>query len=299
MDICIKFTKTINRELIPINALTRSLISYRAINSYFTSLNKIPSILEIGAGSGYLGLFCGLSGWQYSSVDVTKSLVCYQNSLWNFAGLKVKFAETGVTYSDLEFMQIPWWVWTNTKNSLPERKMVVANHVIQEMTPFSLSFTLKRSKELGAEYILAEGLGYNAHKNNLNIIALNTELIHNTSLDNNYQKVWIWKITNNKAKTSTDFNSVESSSGFRLNKQHLISVLLKYRFSHKLYRKINSLKARKARKINTRELLYKSMLKPKLIFDNDSVISFVKSKKVPFITDDEIAMKWANHHGHI
>lgn len=77
VDICMKFTKTIGKELIPINALTRSLISYRAINSYYTSLNKAPSVLEIGAGSGYLGLLCGISGWWYSSLDVTKSLITY------------------------------------------------------------------------------------------------------------------------------------------------------------------------------------------------------------------------------
>lgn len=150
LNICIKFTKSLNKELIPRNALSRSLISYRAINSFSKNLNTIPSVLEIGPGSGYLGLLCGISGWRYSAIDVSKSLVTYQNSLWNFAGFKVKFAEVGFTYSDSDFLQIPWWVWCKPVLPLPEREILVANHVIQEMTPLSLSHTIKRSKNLGA-----------------------------------------------------------------------------------------------------------------------------------------------------
>lgn len=62
-------------------ALTRSFISYRAISSFYKSLNKVPSVLEIGPGSGYLGLLCGIFGWRYSSFDNTKSLTVYQDAL--------------------------------------------------------------------------------------------------------------------------------------------------------------------------------------------------------------------------
>ena len=297
VDICMKFTKTIGKELIPINALTRSLISYRAIKSYFTSLNKAPSVLEIGAGSGYLGLLCGISGWWYSSLDVSKSLVTYQNTLWNFAGFKVKFAEVGVTYSDSNFLQIPWWVWCNTESPLPNREIVVANHVIQEMAPLSLSFTIRRSRDLSAKYITAEGLGDDAYKNNLNIINRNTVLIHNGVLKHNYQKVWLWKIKNEEAKVSVGTNSIHFIS--KSKKQFLINILLNYKFSAKLYRKINQIKARKLSSRKTSQLLNKALIHPSLIFNSNTLNDFLISKKVPLMNNDELIMRWANHTGHI
>jgi hypothetical protein len=296
LSICIKFTKSINKELIPRNALSRSLISYRAINSFSKNLNTVPSVLEIGSGSGYLGLLCGISGWRYSSVDVSKSLVTYQNALWNFAGFKVKFAEAGVAYPDSDFLQIPWWVWCNPDHSLPEREILVANHVIQEMTPLSLSHTIKRSKNLGAKYITAEGLGYGTYKNNLNIIDRNTDLIHHDEKNINYQKVWFWKINNVK-------NSLTESNQFYSNvkskKRVLIKKLQQWPFFEYLFRKIYYLKARKHLRARGAQLLNKVMVQPHLTIERSLLDDLIRSKGVSFITEDELAMKWAEHPGHL
>jgi hypothetical protein len=299
VDICARFTKSINKELIPINALTRSLISYRAINDYCQSLNKVPSVLEIGPGSGYLGLLCGISGWRYSSLDVTKSLICYQNSLWNFADFKVKFAETGLKYLDSDFIQIPWWVWADIENSLPQREIIVANHVIQEMTPFSLSFSIKRAKELGAKYLTAESLGFANFENNLNIIFKNTDLIHNSPINNRYQSVWFWKLKDSNSTLLVDVNSLEAKTASQKTKRCLINVILKYKFSREIYRSINRLKSKKIFRNNTRELLDKSLLMPNVVFHKADIVDFIKSKKVPFLSDDELVIRWANHSGHI
>jgi len=299
VDICARFTKSINKELIPINALTRSLISYRAIKDFYQSLNKIPSVLEIGPGSGYLGLLCGISGWRYSSVDVTKSLVCYQNSLWSYAGFKVKFAEYGINYQDSDFLQIPWWVWADLKISLPEREIVAANHIIQEMTPFSLSFSIKRSKEIGAQYITAEGLGHANYINNLNIIIKNTDLIHNNPINNRYQSVWFWKLKDHVTTIPVDFDLPLVKTAFQKIKQYLINFILKYKFIRKLYGNINRLKSQKVFRDNTREIQDKSLRQPNVVFNYTDIIDFIQSKKVPFVSDDELAMKWANHKGHI
>lgn len=78
------------------------------------------------------------------------------------------------------------------------------------MSPISLSHTIKRSKNLGAKYITAEGLGYGTCKNNLNIIDHNTHPIHNNAKDLNYQKVWFWKIINDK-KTLPDSDQFRSN----------------------------------------------------------------------------------------
>jgi len=296
IDICIKFTKTINKELIPRNALTRSLISYRAIKSFSKNINTAPSVLEIGSGSGYLGLLCGISGWRYASFDVSKSLVTYQNTLWNFAGFKVKFAEVSDISSDSEFLQIPWWVWGNPAISLPEREILVANHVIQEMTPLSLSYTIKRSKDLGAKYITAEGLGYGTYKDNLNIIDRNTDLIHHNLENKKYQRVYIWKFVNDK---KTLDNSDYFYSKVKSKTWGLIKKLQQYQFLKYLLRKIYNLKRKITNGKKRRQLLNEAMLNPNLTIDHSLLDDLIKSKGVSFMTEDELAMKWADHSGHL
>ncbi len=299
VDICINFTTSIHKGLVPINSLTRSLISFRAIKSYYTSLNEEPSVLEIGSGSGYLGLLCGISGWQYSSLDVTKSLITYQNALWNFAGFKVKFAEIGVTYPDSDFLQIPWWVWAEAKNTLPKRKIVVANHVIQEMTPLSLSFTMKKSLNLGAEYAMAEGLGYGTYKNNLSIVNRNTDLIHNVSTRSNYQKVWVWKIKNNQHKVTDFFESANAFPNSNKGKILLIKAIEKYKFSNLLRIKLNNLRRKRANAKKNKQITAESLIHPKITVGIDVINSYIRSKGVSFITMDEETMRWANHNSHI
>jgi len=297
VDICIKFTKTMNKESIPLMALTRSFLSYRAINSFYKSLNKIPSVLEIGPGSGYLGLLCGISGWRYSSFDNTKSLTVYQNALWNFAGLKVKFAEEKVYYSDSDFLQIPWWVWCDRESIVPKREFIVANHVIQEMSPLALKFTIKRIKNLSAEYISAESLGAPTFVNNHNIINENTVLVHNTQQDNskkenNYIRVWIWKIINGGVKVPNDFDltySIQKSKTTNINK-----IIRKLNFLRKIYRKIVK-ESNRFFNLKGQELLNESMLHPKITVDANALRNYLVSKAVPLITDDESIARWCGH----
>jgi len=296
VDICIKFTKTMNKESIPLMALTRSFLSYRAINSFYKSLNKIPSVLEIGPGSGYLGLLCGISGWRYSSFDNTKSLTVYQNALWNFAGLKVKFAEEKVYYSDSDFLQIPWWVWCDRESIVPKREFIVANHVILEMSPLALNFTIKRIKNLSAEYICAESLGAPTFVDNHNIINENTVLVHNTQQDNskkenNYIRVWIWKIINGGVKVPNDFDLTYS-----IQKSKTTNIIIrKLKFPGKIYRKIVSIKSNRFFNLKGQELLNESMLHPKITVDANALRNYLVSKAVPLITDDESIARWCGH----
>ena len=298
VDICIKFTKTINKESIPLMALTRSFLSYRAINSFYKSLNKTPSVLEIGPGSGYLGLLCGISGWRYSSFDNTKSLTVYQNALWNYAGLKVKFAEEEVHYSDSDFLQIPWWVWCERENTIPNRELIVANHVILEMSPLALNFTIERIKNLGAEYITAENLGAGTFENNINIINENTVLVHNTQQDNtkkenNYMRVWIWKIINKGVKVPNDFDLTYSI--VKSKTATIIKIIRKLRFPGKIYRKIVGRRSKKYLNSKSQELLNESMLHPKITIDANALKNYLEHKAVPLITEDELIARWCGH----
>lgn len=302
VDICIKFTKTINKESIPLMALTRSLLSYRAINSFYKSSGKIPSVLEIGPGSGYLGLLCGISGWRYSSFDNTKSLVVYQNALWNFAGLKVKFAEKngggGVNYSDSDFLQIPWWVWCDREYTIPKRELIVANHVIMEMSPLALNFTIQRIKNLGAEYITAESFGSGEFPENRGIIANNTVLVHttqqdNTRKENNYMRVWIWKIINNGVNNSNNFDLTYSI--IKSEASTIIKIIRKLRVPGKLYRKIASRRSIRSLNSKSKELLHESMLHPEITIGANALQKYLSFKARPLITEDELIARWCNH----
>lgn len=298
VDICIKFTKTIKKQSIPLMALTRSFISYRAISSFYKSLNKVPSVLEIGPGSGYLGLLCGISGWQYSSFDNTKSLTVYQNALWNFAGLKAKFAEEGVNYSDSDFLQIPWWVWCDRENTIPKRELIVANHVIFEMSPLALNFTIKRIKDLGAEYITAEGLGSKNFVSNFNIISENTKLVHharqdNTNKENNHIPVWIWKIINKGVNIPTDFDLTYFITKTKTSTINIIERKLKLPI--KLHRQILGKRYASSSKSKSQELLNESMLHPKITIDAKDLQNYLSSKAVALITEDELIARWCGH----
>lgn len=175
----------------------------------------------------------------------------------------------------------------------------MANHVIQEMSPLSLSFTIKRFRDLGVENILAEGLGYHTYRNNLRIIERNTVLIHNVLTKNNYQKVWVWKIKNSENKDVDFFDFSNPSVNSKKFKKLFINTLLEYRLTNRLYIKINRLKAQRLIKNSAKQVLDKSLIYPKLTFNIDTINNFVRSKKVPFITLDEIAMRWADHKKHI
>jgi hypothetical protein len=164
------------------------------------------------------------------------------------------------------------------------------------MTPLSLSHTIKRSKNLGAKYITAEGLGYGTYKNNLNIIDRNTDLIHHNEKNINYQKVWFWKINNvkNSLTESNQFNSNVKSK-----KRVLIKKLQQWPFFEYLFRKIYYLKARKQLRARGAQLLNKVMVQPHLTIERSLLDDLIRSKGVSFITEDELAMKWAEHRGHL
>ena len=218
--------------------------------------------------------------------------------MWNFAGLKVKFAEEKVHYSDSDFLQIPWWVWCDRESIIPKREFIVANHVILEMSPLALNFTIKRIKNLSAEYISAESLGAPTFVDNLNIIDQNTVLVHNTQQDNtkkeyNYMRVWIWKIINEGVEVPNHFNLTYSI--IKSKTATIIKIIRKLRFPGKIYRKIVSIKSNRFFNFKGRELLNESMLHPKITVDANALRNYLVSKGVPLITEDELIARWCGH----
>jgi hypothetical protein len=108
--------------------------------------------------------------------------------------------------------------------------------------------------------------------------------------------VWFWKINNVK-------NSLTESNQFYSNvkskKRVLIKKLQQWPFFEYLFRKIYYLKARKQLRARGAQLLNKVMVQPHLTIERSLLDDLIRSKGVSFITEDELAMKWAEHRDHL
>jgi hypothetical protein len=173
----VKFNSAMHKPVFGRNALTRSFISLRAIQALAKSLNKEMKdikILEIGPGSGYLGLILGLMGVgvKYWSTEVAQSLYLYQNHIWNHA-LEDKVFE----YLDIanapnqnqdEFVHIPWWTWVNYSSKIPNFDILVINHAVNEISPKGFMYLMaKLSANLENLQMIVEGWGGGRYHSNL------------------------------------------------------------------------------------------------------------------------------------
>ena len=66
-----------------------------------------------------------------------------------------------------------------------------------------------------------------------------------------------------------------------------------------LIRKIREFKVKKQLKPKRAQLLNKVFLHPHLTIECRLLDDLIRSKKVSFITEDELAMKWAEHSAHL
>ena len=173
----VDFSSSMNKPVFGRNALTRSFISLRAIHGIAKSMNKQLKdikILEIGPGSGYLGLILGLMdvGVKYWSLEVTQSLYLYQNHIWRRAlGDKV-FEYLDVTnppsQNQEEFVHIPWWTWANYNSKIPNVDILVINHAVNEISPKGFMHLMaKLSSNLETLQMVVEGWGGGRYHSNL------------------------------------------------------------------------------------------------------------------------------------
>jgi len=112
-----------DREVIPASSVLRAVLAYRAVEV----LGK-QSVLEIGPGSGYLGAMLIADGYDYHSVENSQGFHLWQSLLFG------------------EKYQIYWWDYI-TKEP-PKVDLYVANHVLNEMHPMALKYTLSKASDL-------------------------------------------------------------------------------------------------------------------------------------------------------
>ena len=153
-----------------VNAFSEARFGYKAAarSSILNALNvrrhikyifgeARPKVLEIGPGSGYLGAMLMLDSYPYAATDVTQAFYLYQNHFWNFIlGGRVKelVHQPAAKERSLEAvpgnaLHIPWWEFARLEpGSTPNYDVVTCNHVLCEMHPNCLGFTLNIAKSL-------------------------------------------------------------------------------------------------------------------------------------------------------
>lgn len=153
----IKFSRNFSNQSAARNTLSRAFVQYRIVRS----LIKKGSILEIGPGSGLLGLLIGRDkNFKYAGMESCQAFYITQHELWKKC-FGAKFQESLKNYNSKKITHIPWWNFSNLEYDLPKYDCVTANHVFAEMHEWALIFTIKRIYNVlnNNGLVICEGIG--------------------------------------------------------------------------------------------------------------------------------------------
>jgi hypothetical protein len=137
----------------PLFAPLPQIGSLRLINALAGLAGKRPlSVLEIGPGLGYLGIYLGLTGHRYASTDVTQSLYLWQHALLHtFFAAELEDhagdADRPVTMT-ARIIHLPWWKFARLHEAPPAVDVVIAHAVLAEMSSVALHYTLELGRRM-------------------------------------------------------------------------------------------------------------------------------------------------------
>ena len=117
-----------DRIFLPINSISRALISYRYLKKF---LKKDKPIIEWGPGSGFLGLMLLNDGYKYSAMDISMGFYFAQKFLWEDE------------FKDTQHKHYKWWQWIETKPN--DYYDILSNHMLAEMHLNALKFNLRNN----------------------------------------------------------------------------------------------------------------------------------------------------------
>lgn len=144
------------------DSFSRSVISYRFIKKNF---NNVP-ILEIGPGSGYLGILLKNDNYHYSSFEITRPHFIFQNYIFKRIFNKQSpisiLNKTNLNKIKKKEFHIPWWEILNLNEYLKvvKPKIIIFNHCINEMHEEALDYFCKIISSLKSNpVIFVEGFG--------------------------------------------------------------------------------------------------------------------------------------------
>jgi len=151
------------------HALTRSLYQYQLLTKYRPHDGPLR-ILEIGPGSGYLGLLIANDGHQYFAMDAAQAFYLYQKKLWSdiYGSDYFDYSESSSRPDTTKVTHIPWWQFANLSIPIPDVDVVTINHALCEMHPQAVKTIFARLYSSWGDndkkLVLAESWGYDYFK---------------------------------------------------------------------------------------------------------------------------------------
>jgi hypothetical protein len=139
------------------SSILRSIISARAVEEL--AGGRKLKILEVGPGSGYLSVLLGFVGHNVSSIDVSRGYGIWQSILYNYVGcyLLRRPVHNAMAPTALD----PSAIYSTEHHDESRYDLVVANHMLNEMTRHSLCMLLESLEHRGANAdVLVEGWGF-------------------------------------------------------------------------------------------------------------------------------------------
>ena len=151
------------------HALLRSLYQYQLLMKHRPHDGPLR-ILEIGPGSGYLGMLLANDGHQYFAMDAAQALYLYQKKLWSdiYGTDYFDYSESSSRPDTAKITHIPWWQFANLSIPIPNVDVVTINHALTEMHPQAVKTIFARLYsgwgDTDKKLVVAEGLGYDYFK---------------------------------------------------------------------------------------------------------------------------------------
>ena len=147
------------------HALTKALYQYKLTMRNRPHNNSLR-ILEIGPGSGYLGLLLANDGHQYFAMDAAQAFYLYQKKLWSdiYGSDYFDYSESTSRPDNAKVTHIPWWRFANLSIPIPDVDIMTCNHALAEMHPEAVKTIFRRLYsawgDTDAKLVLAETLGW-------------------------------------------------------------------------------------------------------------------------------------------
>jgi hypothetical protein len=158
------------------HALTRSLHQYQLLMKHRPHDGPLR-ILEIGPGSGYLGMLLANDGHQYFAMDAAQAFYLYQKKLWSdvYGSDYFDCSESSSRPDTAKITHIPWWQFANLSIPIPNVDVVTINHALTEMHPQAVKTIFARLYsawgDTDKKLVLAESWGYDHFKRKETMLA--------------------------------------------------------------------------------------------------------------------------------
>ena len=230
------------------HALTRSLYQYQLLMKNRPHDGPLR-ILEIGPGSGYLGLLLANDGHQYFAMDAAQAFYLYQKKLWSdiYGADYFDYSESSSRLDTTKVTHIPWWQFANLSIPIPDVDVVTINHALAEMHPQAVKTIFARLYsawgDTDKKLVLAESLGYDYFKRKQALFAyIRAEGFFDGKLRDGYR---IWKpnikeaIIESKKRSEKQTFKTRALKRLSKTKDKLIAKLLRNQIGQQLAKLIN------------------------------------------------------------